>query len=57
MSRQDLDGERHLALIIALAIEDDEERLRNKDLGTINESIRVALPHILVGPDVWEPCR
>ena len=34
--------------------DDDEERLRKKELGTIDESIQAALPHTLVGPDVWE---
>jgi hypothetical protein len=48
------DGERHLALIIALEIGDDEDEMKKKDLGEIDESIRVALPHVLVGPDVWE---
>jgi hypothetical protein len=48
------DGQRHLALIIALEIDDDEERLKKKELGTVDESIRAALPHTLVGPDVWE---
>jgi hypothetical protein len=48
------DGKRHLALVIALEIDDDEERLRKMELGTIDESIQVALPHTLVGPDVWE---
>ena len=48
------DGKRHLALVIALEIDNDEERLRKMELGTIDESIRVALPHTLVGPDVWE---
>ena len=28
--------------------------MKKKDLGEIDESIRVALPHVLVGPDVWE---
>ena len=46
------DGKRHLALIIALAF--DEKRLKKKKLGDIDESIKAALPHTLVGPDVWE---
>ena len=46
------DGQRHLALVIALKIDTDEERLKKKELGTIDESIRAALPHTLVGPDV-----
>jgi len=48
------DGKRRLALIIALEISDDEDELRKKDLGEIDESIGVALDHVLVGPDVWE---
>jgi len=48
------DGMRHLALIIALEIDDDEEGLRGKELGPLDESISIALPHTLVGPDVWE---
>jgi hypothetical protein len=51
------DGERHLALIVALEVGDDKDKLKNKELGTIDESIKVALPHALVGPDVWELCR
>ena len=51
------DGERHLALIIVLEFDYDEERLKKKELGAIDESIRVALPHTLVGPDVWELCN
>jgi hypothetical protein len=50
------DGKRHLALVIALEI-DDEERLMIKELGTIDESIKAALPSTLVGPDVWELCK
>jgi hypothetical protein len=48
------DGERHLALIIALEIGEDKDELEKKDLGEIDESIREALPHVLVGPAVWE---
>jgi len=48
------DGMRHVALIIALHIDDDEERLREMELGPLDESISIALPHTLVGPDVWE---
>ena len=51
------DGKRHLAPNIALEIDDDEERLKKKELGTIDESIRVALSHTLVGLDVWELCK
>jgi hypothetical protein len=50
------DGKRHLALVVALEIDDDEKRLTKKELGTIDESIRAALPYTLVGPDVWELC-
>ena len=48
------DGKRHLALIIALETGEDKDEIKKKDLGEIDESIRVALPHVLVGPDVWE---
>jgi hypothetical protein len=48
------DGERYLALIITLEIGDDEDELKKKDLGEIDESIREALSHVLVEPDVWE---
>ena len=48
------DTERHLALIIALAFGADKDELKEKDLGEIDESIKKALPHVLVGPDVWE---
>jgi hypothetical protein len=51
------DGQRHLALVIALEVDNDEERLKKKELGAIDESIRAALPHSLVGPDVWELCK
>jgi hypothetical protein len=51
------DGQHHLALIIALEIDHDEERLKQKELGTIDESIRAALPFYLVRPDVWELCK
>jgi len=43
-----------LSLIIALAIGDDKDELKKKDLEEIDESVRKALPHVLVGPDVWE---
>jgi hypothetical protein len=43
------DGERHLHLIIALEIGADKDELKKKDLGEIDESIREALPHVLVG--------
>ena len=49
------DGKCHFALLIVLEIDDDDERRRKMELGTIDKSIRVALPHsTLVGPDVWE---
>ncbi|KAH9991547.1 hypothetical protein BJV77DRAFT_522193 [Russula vinacea] len=48
------DGHRPLALIIALEFGEDKEKLRAKKLGPIDESIRFALPHTLVGPGVWE---
>ena len=51
------DGKRHLVLIIALEIGEDKDEMKKKDLGEIDESIRVALPHVLVGPDVWELCE
>ena len=51
------DGERHLALVIALGIGDDKDEMKKKDLGEIDDSIRVAPPHVLVGPDVWELCE
>ena len=43
-----------MALIIAMEYGDDEEKLRGKDLGDVDESIRVTLPHVLGGPDVWK---
>jgi hypothetical protein len=48
------DGERHLSMIIALAFGEDEEELKKRDLGEIDATIKEALPHVLVGPDVWE---
>jgi len=51
------DGKHHLALVIALEIDNDEGRLMKKELGTIDESIRAALSYTLVGPDVWELCK
>jgi hypothetical protein len=49
MSRWDLMG--------SATIDDDKERLRKKEFGTIDESTRAALPHTHVGPDVWELCK
>ena len=46
------DEERHLALIIALEFDEEEKRLKKKKLRDIDESIKAALPHTLVGPDV-----
>jgi hypothetical protein len=48
------DGERHVSIIIALAIGNDKDELKKRPLGDIDESIERALPHVLVGPDVWE---
>jgi hypothetical protein len=48
------DGMRDLAFIIALEIGYDKDELKKKDLAEIDESIKEALPHVLVGPDVWE---
>jgi hypothetical protein len=45
---------RDLAFIIALEIGYDKDELKKKDLGEIDESIKEALPHVLVGLDVWE---
>ena len=52
----DSDGNRLLALVIALEIDDDEEKLTKKELGTLDESLQVALPHTLTGPRVWKLC-
>ena len=41
------DGMRHLALVIALEIDDDEERLRKKELGTVDESLTLPFPILL----------
>jgi len=35
-------------------LHDDEEKLKEKDLGDIYKSIKAALPYALVGPDVRE---
>ena len=51
------EGARHLALIVALDVGYDQEQLKEKKLGDIDESIMAALPHVLVGPDVWELCE
>jgi hypothetical protein len=43
-----------VALILDLEFGYDKGELKNKDLGKIDESIQKALPHALVGPEVWE---
>jgi hypothetical protein len=49
-----VDGHRQLVHIIAMDYGDNEEQLREKELEDVDESIRVALPHVLEGPDIWE---
>jgi hypothetical protein len=51
------DGMRGLAFIVALEIGNDKDELKKKDLGGLDETIKKALPHVLVGPDVWELWR
>jgi hypothetical protein len=46
-----------LALVIALEIDNNEERLKKKELEAIDESIGVVLPRTLVGPVIWELCK
>lgn len=48
------DGERRLVLVIVLDESTDEEELKNKALGQIDDTIEWAKPHVLEGPDVWE---
>jgi hypothetical protein len=48
------DGERQLVLIIVLDESTDEEELKNKALGQIDDTIEWAKPHVLEGLDVWE---
>jgi len=43
-----------LALINALEIGEDKDELEKKDVGETDESIREALPHVLVELAVWE---
>ena len=43
-----------LALILGLELGYDEDELKGKHLGEIDGSIQKALPHALVGPEVWE---
>lgn len=43
-----------MSLIIAFPIGYDKDELEKKDLGEIDETIREALAHVLVGPGVWE---
>ena len=40
----ELEGERHFCFIIALAIGDDKDELKERDLGEIDESIRSEKP-------------
>ncbi|KAF8157892.1 hypothetical protein B0H34DRAFT_858790 [Crassisporium funariophilum] len=51
LQRRSADG--HLALIIALAVDEDEEALKQKE-SFVDEAIEAARPHVLVGPDIWE---
>jgi len=51
------DGACHLALIITLDVSYNQQQLREKKLGDIDESIMAMLPHVLGGPDVWELCK
>jgi hypothetical protein len=53
-----VDGKLRLSMVIALEIGENEDELRRKPLGHIDESIAEALAHeVLVGPDVWELCE
>lgn len=47
-------GGEQLAVVIILAEGHSESKLREKELGPIDETIRSAQPYVLVGPDVWE---
>lgn len=51
---QQPDGRTHLAVLIILDEGYDEEELRQRELGAVDDTIEVARPHVLVGPDVWE---
>jgi hypothetical protein len=54
LSRGKRPNEKDLALAIVLEIGDDEEALKKMELPSLDETIAVALPHVLVGPGVWE---
>ncbi|KDQ14934.1 hypothetical protein BOTBODRAFT_131939 [Botryobasidium botryosum FD-172 SS1] len=41
-------------LVIVLDQDNDEGALRKRELGPIDESIKIALPHALTGPGIWE---
>lgn len=47
-------GKRRMVLIIVLDEGTDEEELKNKALGQIDDTIEWAKPLVLEGPDVWE---
>jgi hypothetical protein len=52
------DGKLRLSIVIALEIGENEDELKRKPLGDIDESIAEAHAHdVLVGPDVWELCE
>jgi hypothetical protein len=42
-----------LALVIVLEVGDDENTLREMVI-VVDPTIEWALPHVLVGPDIWE---
>ena len=46
--------EKDLALAIVLEIGDDQEALKKMELPPLDDTIEAALPHVLVGPGVWE---
>ena len=43
-----------LSVVIVLGDGYDEEELKKREVGPIDESIEFARPHVLDGPDVWE---
>ena len=47
-------GEPYLCNIIAIETGNDKEALEALDLGPLDETIEAALPHVLVGPQVWK---
>jgi hypothetical protein len=47
----------YVALILGLEFGYDKDESKDKDLREIDESIQKALPHALVGPDVWDVWR